>query len=158
MDKNENRDNYSPASTYKAPAVRKAFDLLRFMANSEHELGVSELSYHLGFSKSTTHGLVKALVGIGALDQNPVQKKVVLGPVILTELVFKGGNYSGMMEQVRPLLERMCHSIDETVIIGALSPAGATIMAKAEPFKPLKISSHIGTPIPLLAGAVGKIG
>ncbi|MBU3914678.1 IclR family transcriptional regulator [bacterium] len=156
MNKNHIDNNSAQVSGYKAPAVQKAFDLLRFVANSEHELGVSELSYHLGFSKSTTHGLIQALVRIGALDQSPAQKKVVLGPAIM-ELVFKGGNYLRIMELAQTILEEMCHKIDETVIIGALSKAGATIMATAEPPKKFRISSNIGTPVPLFAGAAGKI-
>ncbi|MCP4751253.1 MAG: IclR family transcriptional regulator [Proteobacteria bacterium] len=134
----------------------KAFELLKFVANSENELGISELSHHLGFSKSTTHGLVQALVQTGALDQSAARKKVVLGPTIM-ELVFKGGSFLKILSLIQPRLDEVCQNIDETVFLGALSMAGSTIMAKAEPTKPFKISSAVGTPIPLFAGVAGKI-
>lgn len=142
--------------TYQAPAVHKAFKILRIVAQSRSELGISELASNLGFSKSTTHGLVKALLKVGALDQNPQRKKFFLGPAIV-ELAFRNWNYFRVAEHSQPLLDELRDRIDETVFLGAVSRSRGLIMATAEATKPLKISSPPGTTIPLLAGAVGKV-
>ena len=68
-------DNETVTAGYQAPAVKKAFQLLKVVAASRKELGLSELAQRLGFSKSTTHGLIRALLQAGALDQSPKQKK-----------------------------------------------------------------------------------
>jgi DNA-binding IclR family transcriptional regulator len=142
--------------TYQAPAVHKAFEILRIVAQSRSELGISELANNLGFSKSTTHGLVKALLQVGALDQNLQRKKFFLGPAIV-ELAFRNWNYFRVAEHSQPLLDQLRDRINETVFLGVVSRSRGLIMATAEATKPLKISSPPGTTIPLLAGAVGKV-
>ncbi|UCF91161.1 MAG: IclR family transcriptional regulator [Desulfobacterales bacterium] len=143
-------------SNYRAPAVQKAFELLRIVAESRQELGLSAIAKSLGFSKSTTHGLIQALLDIGALDQNPQRKRFFLGPAVV-ELAFRSWNYLRVVEHAQPLLDELRDQIGETVFLGALSRSRGLIMATAEATKPLKISSPPGTTIPLLAGAVGKV-
>ena len=148
--------DHSPITGYQAPAVHRAFDILKTVAASRGGMGISELAKQLGFSKSTVLGLVQALVKVGALDRNPEQKKFFLGPVVV-ELTFKNWNYFRVAEHSQPLLDRLRDRVDETVFLGALSRFRALIVATAEATKPLKISSPPGTTIPLLAGAVGKV-
>ena len=152
---NDQNDNGSP-SGYKAPAVQKAFQLLKAVAESKDGVGLSELAKTLGFSKSTTHGLIQALLNAGALDQNLRGKKLYLGPEIV-ELAFKSRNYFRVSEQAKPILNELRDNIGQTVFLGVLSSSQGIIIATAESTKPYKISSPPGTSIPLLAGAVGKV-
>jgi DNA-binding IclR family transcriptional regulator len=143
---------------YQAPAVHKAFQILRAVAASPARLGLSELAVELGFSKSTTHGLVHALVREGALAQSAQDKKMFLGATIV-DLAFTGWNYPKITRCVQPLLDDLRDTIGETVFLGVLNRSNvrAVIMATAEATKPLKISSPPGTAISLFAGAVGKV-
>ena len=141
---------------YHAPAVHRAFDILRVVAESHSEMGISDLSRHLGISKSTTHGLVQALLEVGALDQGRQGKKFFLGPAVV-ELAFRNWNHFRIVEQSQPILDDLRERINETIFLGALSHWRGLIMATAEAVKPLKITSPPGTTIPLLAGAVGKV-
>lgn len=141
---------------YRAPAVSRAFDVLKTIAGSRSDLGISELARQLDLSKSTTHGLVRTLLDIGALEHNLRNKKLCLGPLIV-ELAFHSWNYLRIREQAQPELNRIRDQIGETVFLGLLSQDKATIIATAEAVKPLKISSPPGTSIPLLSGAVGKV-
>lgn len=155
----EGNNNGSQASAgYQAPAVQKAFQILDVVAGSAERLSLSELATQLGFSKSTTHGLVHALIREGALSQNAKGKKIYLGPAIV-DMAFRGWNYLKIGKVARPLLEELRDAIGETVFLGVLSPgnARAVIMATAEAAKPLKISSPPGTTLSLLVGAVGKV-
>ena len=141
---------------YRAPAVQKAFQLLRIVADSRKELSLSELSQMLGFSKSSIHGLINALVDAGALDQNPHGKKYSLGPTIV-DLAFGSWNYLRVSEMAQPLLDELRDAIGETAFLGAMSRTRSIIMATADAGRPLTISSPPGTTIPLMAGAVGKV-
>lgn len=144
------------ATGYKAPAVEKAFKILDYVSGSQHEPGISEISQVLGFGKSTTHGIVQALLKTGALGQNPSDKKLFLGSAVI-ELAFKGWNNLGIFKRSKPVIEKLRDRIGETVFLGVLSRSAGIIIASAEASKPLKISSPPGTSIPILAGAVGKI-
>jgi len=143
-------------TTYQAPAVQKAFELLKCVAESQSEITLSDLARQLGFSKGTTHGMLQALLQAGALEQGPNRKGFFLGPLVV-ELAFSSWNYFRVSEHAQPILDALRDRIGETVFLGVLSRSRGLIMATAEAAKPLKISSPPGTSIPLLAGAVGKV-
>ena len=151
-------ENKSAHTGYKAPAVGKAFELLRVVARSRKGLGLSELAAELGYSKSTTHGLVHALIHEGALAQANGGKKLFLGSTVV-ELAFQSWNYLIINRAAQPILEELRKEIGESVFLGVFnrSNARAIIMATSEATKPLKISSPPGTSISLFAGAVGKV-
>jgi DNA-binding IclR family transcriptional regulator len=142
--------------SYKAPAVHKIFQLLRVVAESSDMLGQTELVQKLGYSKSTTHGLIHALLREDALSQNPDGRKFYLGPAI-TELAFSNWNYYKTAETAQPFLNDIRGQIGETVFLGGLIRKRVLIMASAEAEVPIKISAPAGTTIPVFAGAVGKV-
>lgn len=144
------------SSGYQAPAVQKAFQLLKAVSDSRKTLKLSELSKRLGFGKGTTHGLIQALVKTQALAQDPASKTYSLGPAVV-DLAFKSWNYFRIVEQAQPVIEQLRDATGETVFLGILTRSRGIIVASAEAPKAIKISSPSGTSIPLLAGAVGKI-
>jgi DNA-binding IclR family transcriptional regulator len=141
---------------YQAPAVSKAFHLLRTVAESSQHLGLTELAQILGYSKSTTHGLVHALLRERALVQGPDGRKLHLGPTVV-DLTFSSWNYIRMVEAVQPVIDALRDRIKETLVLGALICNRIFILAASESSDPLKISASPGTVLPLFAGAAGKI-
>lgn len=141
---------------YKAPAVHRAFALLRTVAQSRKSLSLTELALELGYSKSTTHGLVHALLREGALAQDPDGHKLYLGPAVV-DLAFASWNYLKMVESVQRPIDELRNQIRETVVLGALISKRIMILAAAESADPLKISASPGTVLPLFAGASGKV-
>jgi DNA-binding IclR family transcriptional regulator len=140
---------------YQAPAVQKAFLLLKTVAEAREGMHLTEISQGLGFSKSTTHGLIQALLKVGALDQSPFQKKVFLGASFV-DLAFKSGHYYGITDRVQPVIDSLCATIGLTVFLGVLNESGGIIIATANASRSLAISSSPGSTVPFMAGAVGK--
>ena len=141
---------------YKAPAVHKIFQLLRVVAESPEMLGQTELVQKLGFSKSTTHGLIHALLREDALVQEPNGRRFYLGSAVI-DLAFSNWNYLKMAEISQPFINEIRGQIGETVFLGGLIRKRVLIMTSAEAEVPIKISAPAGTTIPLFAGAVGKV-
>lgn len=141
---------------YQAPAVHKIFQLLRVVAESQHMLGQSELVQALGYSKSTTHGLIHALLRENALAQETDGRGLYLGQAI-TDLAFSNWNYLKTTEIAQPIINEIRGQIGETVFLGGLIHKRVLIMAAAEAGDPIKISAPPGATIPLFAGAVGKV-
>jgi DNA-binding IclR family transcriptional regulator len=141
---------------YLAPAVEKAFLMLRFVANASGAVRLSDLSSHLGISKSTAHGLVRALVAAGALNQNLRDKKITMGPAII-ELALKNQIYLQLGTHAQPKLDKLRNQINETVFFGLLRPWRALVLATSEADKPMKLSSPPGSSVILMAGALGKV-
>ncbi|MFH0994732.1 MAG: IclR family transcriptional regulator [Pseudomonadota bacterium] len=153
-DRHHTKENNPPAG-YKAPAVHKAFQLLRNVAQSQKSLGIVELAQQLGYSKSTTHGLVHALLREGALTQGLGARKLYLGPAI-AELLFSNWHQEKVNELAQPILNEIRDSINETVILGVRIRNRVLIITTAEASESLKIFVPVGSTIPLLGGAVGK--
>lgn len=141
---------------YKAPAIHKAFRLLRQVAASPDHPGLTELALQLDYGKSTTHGLVHALLREGALVQGPDGHKLYLGPA-LVDLAFSNWNYIKMVGSVQPMIDNLRDQLKETLVLGALIRRQIVIMAAAESAEPLKISASPGTILPLFTGAAGKV-
>jgi DNA-binding IclR family transcriptional regulator len=126
------------------------------VAESSRHLGLTELAQILGYSKSTTHGLVHALLREGALVQGPEGRKLHLGPTVV-DLAFSSWNSIRMVESVQPVIDALRDQIKETLVLGALICNRILILAASESSDPLKISVSPGTVLPLFAGAAGKI-
>ncbi len=148
--------NKNQNTGYKAPAVHKAFQLLRTVAKSQNSLGIVALAKQLGYSKSTTHGLVHALLREGVLTQGPGGRKLYLGPTI-AELLFSDWHQEKVNDLAQPILSEIRDAINETVILGVRIRHRVLIIATAEARNSLKISVPVGSTIPLFAGAVGKV-
>jgi len=142
--------------TYQAPAVQRAFLVLRTLADSDRPLKLSEISERLGCSKSTTHGLVHALVRENAISKEANGRGYFMGPV-MADLAFSGWNYFQINQLAKPIINSVRDQIRETVFLGAWLGNRVLITLTAESADALKISASPGTTIPLFAGAVGKV-
>lgn len=149
-----NSDNGEPG--YKAPAVHKIFQLLRVVAESPTMLGQAELAQKLGYSKSTTHGLIHALLREDALAREPNGRRFYLGPAVM-DLAFSNWNFLKTAEITQLFINEIRDQIGETVFLGGLIRKRVLIMTIAEAETPIKISAPAGATIPLFAGAVGKV-
>ena len=141
--------------SYKAPAISKAFQILAEVAGSPHSIGIVELSERLGFSKSTTHGIVHALIREGALTHEKGSRKVHLDS-LLAELVFSNFYPLKVFKQVQVIIDDIRNQINETVFFGVRIRDRVMINAISEVPDSMKISASVGTTLPLLAGAIGK--
>jgi DNA-binding IclR family transcriptional regulator len=141
---------------YKAPAIHKAFHLLRAVAESPRRMSLTDLALQLGYSKSTTHGLVHALMREGALVLGPDGHKLYLGPTVIN-LVLTSWNYIRMVDSVQPIIDSLRDQIKETMVLGALIHNHILIIAAAEAVDPFRIAASPGTVLPLFAGAAGKV-
>ena len=76
---------------YQAPIVKKAFQILSLIAGEEKQRTISDLARELGISKSTVHGITRALEEVGALIRERIRND------ILSVRIF-----SNLPEQVMP--------------------------------------------------------
>lgn len=152
----KNKTTVTNQPAYQAPAVHRAFHLLRMLADSSHPLKLSEISAKLGCSKSTTHGLVHALLRENALRKETNGRGFFIGPA-MADLAFSGWNYFKINQLAKPIIDSVRDNTGETAFLGAKLGHRVLIMMTAESGEALKISASPGTTIPLYAGAVGKV-
>ncbi len=141
---------------YQAPTVGKAFQILELVCRAMHGPSLSELSRELGMGKSTTLGIASALVQTGALVRDPGTKRYGPGPALL-RLGQKAWGRIDITAAARPHLEALRDSTGESVFLGVHWGQDVTILDIALSPQDLRISAPVGTSIPLLAGATGKV-
>jgi len=141
---------------YGAPSVKKAFAILSAVSSSREGLGVSELAKNLKMAKSTVHGMTSALEELGAVMRDPQTKKFKLGFTLL-EIGRSAYSRIDLKTSARPVIEALMEKTQTSVFLGILNWDHVTILDIVESTQDLKITAPVGSTIPLLAGAVGKV-
>jgi IclR family transcriptional regulator, KDG regulon repressor len=141
---------------YQAPIVTKAFSILNIIAKNKRGMGISEISNLLGISKSTVHGITAALEQAGAVIRDPVSKQYNIGLTLmdLGKAAYERIDFKAI---ARPALEKLRDECEETVFFGIKNGDRVSIIDKVDSQKDLKITSPVGTSLPLQIGAIGKI-
>lgn len=143
------------ATGYSAPLLYKAFAMLNEIAGSPEKMGISDLARELSMSKGTLHGIAQALLELGVITQNS-SKKFSLGPT-LVELGNRAFAGDDLRVLLRPSMEDLYREFKETVFLGVTDGEKITIIEKVDNPSGLKISAPVGSRIPLVAGAAGKV-
>ena len=141
---------------YQAPSVKKAFQILALISNTDLGVGISEIAKRLRMSKSTVHGLTAALEEVGVIIRNPTTKRYSLG-YTLVELGKNGLSRIPLRELARRHIEELAEETSETVFLGILRDDYIFILDTVESKKELKITAPSGTKMSLSAGAIGKL-
>ena len=144
------------AERYKAPSVIKAFQILRLLSIADQGLGISDIAKRLGMSKGTIHGITSALEELGAVSRDASTKRYTLG-YTLFELGRRANSRIDLKDIARPVMKELMQKTKASVFLGVLNRDHVTILDIVESTSDLKITAHIGTTVPLLAGAVGKV-
>jgi len=149
-------DSTSTERGVLVPAVVKAFRIIEALGRSDEALGTSELSRRLNLGKSTVHGLLTTLESLGVLEavNGTKRYRIERGFSALTR---RGGSQRDLREIARPCLERLASATEETAFLGVPSDTHVTILDMVHGRPTLSVSAPIGSSIPLLAGAVGKV-
>jgi len=140
----------------RVPAVLKAFKLIETISLSDRPLGVSELSRRLSMGKSTVHGLVTTLESLGVVEAVNGSKRYVLGPR-LAALCSRSEKQADLRQIAHVALERLAATTEQTSFFGIPTDGHVTILDIVHGRPTLSISAPVGSSIPLLAGAVGKV-
>ena len=141
---------------YKAPTVKKAFQILKLISDSGRGVRLSALSKELAISKGTVHGITSALEELGAIVRDPLTKRYTLGPTLF-ELGRVAYSRIDLKDTARPILEDLMERAQESVFLGVKNGEHLTILDIIESSQDLKITASIGMRIPLFAGAAGKV-
>ncbi len=141
---------------YNAPIIRRALEIIKLLIKEQEQLGVTDIAKTLDINKSTAFGILKALEEAGYIIKDPSSKKYTLGREMfeLSKMIFKRTDLTTI---ARPFLEKLSELVDETVFLGVREVDKVKIVDVIEAKKDLKISSSIGTKLPIAAGAVGKL-
>ncbi|KIL38767.1 hypothetical protein SD70_24390 [Gordoniibacillus kamchatkensis] len=120
------------------------------------EWGVTELSEYLGLYKSVVHRMLVTLEHRGFVVQHPLTQKYTLG-IKVFELGVVAGNQLNLRTLSRPIMEELCESTKETVMLMIVDGLEGICIEKVESSQSVRYTSPLGKRVPLHAGATTKI-
>src|SRR5262249_8034788 len=143
------------APRYPIESVDNAIQLLLAL----HERGsitVLDGSRLLGVARSTAHRLLAMLQYRGLVQQDPVLKTYLPGPVLI-EIGLSAVRNIDIRGQVRPHLEHLVQDVGETAHLVVRRGASVMFVDCVESDRALRAGSRPGTPLPAPRTASGKV-
>ena len=133
-------------------SVERAFTLLETMADADGVMGVSSLAAETGLPLPTIHRLIRTLVELGYLHQDP-SRRYVLGP----RLIRLGERSSRMLTFfARPHLLRLASDLGETANLAMLDNDQIVYVAQAPSKHAMRMFTEVGKRVSPHCTAVGK--
>jgi DNA-binding IclR family transcriptional regulator len=146
----------SDNKAYSAPIVSKAMRVLKMIAGSPKNPGISEIASKLSLAKSTTHGILAALEESGWVLRDPITRKYTCGYAV-KNLARAADIRIPLVVKARPYLEKLAKELDEVVFLGICTGYQLLILDQVESSGELKITARPGTRMSVFAGSAGKI-
>lgn len=140
---------------YKASLTNKTLEVLKLIATTQEQLGVSEIARAVSIHKSTVFGILRTLQQGAYVSKDSSTKKYTVGDELIRFSRIVSEN-KGLSHLARPLLEHLADTVDETVFLGICEGAVIKVIDVMKPRKSLALSSPVGTEMPITAGAPGK--
>ncbi|TCJ94471.1 IclR family transcriptional regulator [Nocardia alba] len=137
-------------------SIERAAAVLRLLARGPGPLGVGEIAAALDLAKPTAHGILRTLLGVGFVDQEPTTGKYLLGPAL--------GELGTDRLDVNELRSRAIHRADalaarsgESVRIAVARDSAITVIHHV--FRPdnSEQTLAVGEVLPAHATALGKV-
>ena len=148
--------NADGASPLLIQSIERAAAVMRCFTEAQPELGVTELSRHLGLHKSTVSRILSTLQHEGFVSQNPTTGKYRLGVGLISLAGVALGRVDvrgAAFPHLDALVEKTQESADVSVLDGG---ACVNVLHKPSP-RPLHYAMWIGRRRPLHCTASGKV-
>jgi DNA-binding IclR family transcriptional regulator len=133
--------------------IARAASILRALENQEDGLSLGEIALRVGLPRSTVQRIVSALAEEQFLIAASPRSRVKLGPALIR---LAQATKMDIGPIVRPWLEKLCHSLQETVDLSVLQGRNAVFLDQLPGSHRLRAVSAIGERFPLHCTACGK--
>jgi IclR family acetate operon transcriptional repressor len=144
--------NGPKARTGGVQSIERAFGLLETMADEGGMMGLSQLASASGLPLPTIHRLVRTLVDLGYLRQEP-SRQYVLGP----RLIRLGESSSHMLSVwARPHLARLVDELGESANLAMLDGDQIVYVAQMQSRHSMRMFTEVGRRVLPHCTAVGK--
>jgi IclR family transcriptional regulator, acetate operon repressor len=133
-------------------SLERAFDLLEAMADAGGVVGLSRLAQESGLALPTIHRLVRTLVDLGYVRQEP-SRQYSLGP----RLIRLGESASRLLGTwSRPYLSRLVDALGESANLAMLDGDRVVYVAQVQSRQSMRMFTEVGRRVYPHCTAVGK--
>ncbi|MGQ9676255.1 MAG: IclR family transcriptional regulator [Chloroflexota bacterium] len=136
-------------------SVSRVVSILDCFIHASSDLGVSELSRQLGYSKSIVHRLLTSLEKAGYVAIDVETRRYRLGHKAI-QLGLAAQQQVEVRRLARPLMERLRNATGETVTLSVLVGEQRVYMEQLESPQEMRQTVELGRSYPLYLGSSGK--
>jgi IclR family acetate operon transcriptional repressor len=134
-------------------SVQRAFQILETMADHGGMIGLSRLASESGLPLPTIHRLIRTLVELGYVRQEP-SRQYVLGP----RLLMLGESSERMLGVIaRPYLAQLVEDVGESANLAMHDGDKAVYVAQVPSRHAMRMFTEVGRRVMLHCSAVGKV-
>ena len=144
------------AATGSARSAERTLDILLAFLGDGAPLGISDLSRSVRLPKATVHRLVAVLVGRGFLSRDPNSGRYRVG-VAAFQLGARFLDQTHVRGAALPVIRDLAAATGETVNLNVVIGDRRVCVEKAESAHDIRHAVELGRPLPLHAGASGKV-
>lgn len=146
------RSKVGGARTGGVQSLERAFGILETMADAGGTIGLSQLAHDAGLPLPTIHRLVRTLVDLGYIRQEP-SRQYALGP----RLIRLGETSSKMLGTwARPYLEDLVDGLGETANLAMLDGDEIVYVGQVPSRHSMRMFTEVGRRVSPHCTAVGK--
>lgn len=146
----------NPTSTNRAPAVTRAFRILRLLGRSDAPLGVNQIARDLDLVPSTCLHVLRALVDEGVVVIDPATKRYGIGVGILP-IARNAIQRNTVATLAEPRLSALSNEFGVTAIATQLiQDREMVVVALSISRLPFRLSTELGSKFPALTSATGR--
>lgn len=137
-------------------SVIKAIEVIEYIAYSEKELGVTEISNGLDYGVSATYHMLNTLKECNIIEQNERTKKFKLG-LKLWQIGMLAYDQNHISVSLKPYLKKLKNLTGETANLTIMDNYQIIYIAQEESDRLVKMFTKTGAAAPLHCTAAGKI-
>lgn len=142
-----------PAGSGSVQSLGRAFELLEHMAEAGGEASLSQLSEASGLAMGTIHRLVRTLVNLGYVRQQPSSRRYALGP----RLIRLGETASRQIGTwARPHLAELVSITGETANLAVLDADAVVYVGQVPSAHSMRMFTEVGRRVHAHCTGVGK--
>lgn len=137
-------------------SLERAAALLDAVAGCRDGIGLTELASQVGLNTSTAFHLIKTLVSLGFLVQEPETKRYRIGSHVFA-LAAGAMNEATLLTLGMPVLEWLSEETGEAAHLAVRTRSDIALVARTEATGMLQMSERVGIIRPAHATAIGKV-
>ncbi len=136
-------------------SILKSFEILGLFSQQRSEITTATVVDNTSMNNATAHRFLLSLLAAGALHSTR-RGVFTLGPA-MAELGQLAGNSNPLPDLVKAELPSLSQALNESVMACRLSAQGPVCIAVANCERPISVNIRVGTTLPLLGTAQGKL-
>lgn len=136
-------------------SIARAFQILETIADRSEGISHADLSKAVGLHASTAFHLIRTMLALGYLRQDPDTKRYHIGRQIFL-LAARISDEVNLINTAFPVMRELAESMGETAHLGVLAKEGVVTIAKSEGASTFRVSERIGALRPAHCTAIGK--